>query len=113
MSIFSRWAPGATAVGLVTALAHCGPGPTACLRYTDCDPGLTCAYGHCVYPPVASDASLDAPASSGLSEASTGDDSAPASDDSGASGDDSISTGDDSSASGDDSTPSGDDASAE
>jgi hypothetical protein len=25
---------------------------SACLRYSDCDPGLTCAYGSCVLPPV-------------------------------------------------------------
>jgi hypothetical protein len=37
---------------LAFATVHCSPGPTHCLRYSDCDPGLTCAYGRCVYPPV-------------------------------------------------------------
>ncbi len=43
------------ALGSALALAtvRCSPGPTRCLRYSDCDPGLTCAYGHCVFPPVA------------------------------------------------------------
>ena len=38
---------------LAIATVRCSPGPTRCLRYSDCDPGLTCAYGHCVFPPVA------------------------------------------------------------
>lgn len=42
------------ALGSALALAtvRCSPGPTRCLRYSDCDPGLTCAYGRCVFPPA-------------------------------------------------------------
>ena len=36
---------------LVGAATGCGAG-SDCLRYSDCDPGLTCAYGHCVAPPA-------------------------------------------------------------
>ena len=35
---------------LVGGAAGCGAG-TDCMRYSDCDQGLTCAYGHCVLPP--------------------------------------------------------------
>jgi hypothetical protein len=37
---------------LAASVVRCGPGPKDCLRYSDCDPGLTCAYGRCVYPPI-------------------------------------------------------------
>jgi hypothetical protein len=47
--LFAFLALGST---LAIATVRCSPGPTRCLRYSDCDPGLTCAYGHCVYPPV-------------------------------------------------------------
>ncbi|MGA7122854.1 MAG: hypothetical protein WBY94_22325 [Polyangiaceae bacterium] len=38
------------AVLLVGAPSGCGAG-SDCFRYSDCDPGLTCAYGSCVLPP--------------------------------------------------------------
>jgi hypothetical protein len=60
-------------VGLAT-LAHCGS-TSECLRYSDCDQGLTCAAGHCVPPagPTGDDAG-DAAAS----DAMTPDADAPA-----------------------------------
>jgi hypothetical protein len=39
---------------LGVTLAHC-VSPTNCLRYSDCDEGLTCAYGRCVVPMPPSD----------------------------------------------------------
>ncbi len=58
MSTFERaLALGALCAAVAFSTVRCGPGPTRCLRYSDCDPGLTCAYGHCVFPPPpASDA---------------------------------------------------------
>jgi hypothetical protein len=85
---------------LTAAFVRCGPGPKDCLRYSDCDPGLTCAYGRCVYPPapdsgeagsaaVSSADAADVDATGGdettgdeaTDDASTDDASAPSSDD--------------------------------
>lgn len=40
------------AVALGASVVNCSP-PTNCLRFSDCDDGLTCAYGKCVPPPIA------------------------------------------------------------
>ena len=95
------------AAALVLALTRCSPGPALCNRYSDCDPGLTCAYGRCVYPPLPSDGGGDGAALTdagspidATGEAAEGSDSATA---------DEATTGDDGSS--DDS--SGDDASSD
>jgi hypothetical protein len=49
--ICSRSRRVAAILGFLVAGAGCGD-PGDCLRYTDCDQGLTCAYGHCVLPPM-------------------------------------------------------------
>jgi hypothetical protein len=50
---------GFIAVACVVASVNCGT-PGECLRYSDCDQGLTCARGHCVPPPSSDDAGEDA-----------------------------------------------------
>ncbi len=94
---------------LVGAAAGCGAS-TDCMRYSDCDEGLTCAYGHCVFPP--SQDPGDGASGDDAESAETGDDSGsiatadgsawiPTGDDSGSTADgegsDSTSPGDDSS----------------
>jgi len=49
--ICSRRGRVAAILGFFFASAGCGD-PGDCLRYSDCDQGLTCAYGHCVVPPM-------------------------------------------------------------
>jgi len=47
----SRWHAAAALLALAAvADAACGAAGE-CLRFSDCDPGLTCAYGQCVVPP--------------------------------------------------------------
>ncbi len=70
---------GAVAALVALSLAQCSPGPKRCEQYSDCDPGLTCAYGRCVYPP-APDAGDGAAPQDDASD-TTPDDAASASDD--------------------------------
>lgn len=46
------------AAALGGSLTHC-VSPTNCLRYSDCDEGLTCAYGRCVVPMPPSEGGTD------------------------------------------------------
>lgn len=70
MSTFSRVNTARLAMALLLgAAAGCGASSGDCLRYSDCDPGLTCAFGHCVAPP--SQYSADAAASDEIETAAT------------------------------------------
>ena len=50
------------------AASGCGVA-SDCLRYSDCTAGLTCAYGHCVFPPGQD------PGDGAAAEGATGEDS--------------------------------------
>lgn len=68
-------------MGLVALIAAvgCSPGPTRCLRFSDCDPGFTCAEGRCVVPPPASPASGEPGDADGL-DSSEGEEASQSSD---------------------------------
>jgi hypothetical protein len=44
----------AALAALLCLMTQCGTSGD-CLRYSDCDQGLTCAAGHCVAPPMSGD----------------------------------------------------------
>lgn len=69
MSIFERAVLALLACAGLAVPFACGV-PGACLRNSDCDPGLACAIGQCVVPPVAA---ADAGVSSGGSVAAAAD----------------------------------------
>jgi hypothetical protein len=58
MQTSSRIVVVALFAGLASLALHCAAKDT-CIRYSDCDEGLTCARGHCL-PPPGGDSGLDA-----------------------------------------------------